>query len=180
MQNNVGIYASQISGHLYDGPFGAYDSLASVNPTGTGTVVFAGIPSGYKHLQLRLSALVASATEWQLKLNTNAGVISHYIFGLGSGTPTAGNDPGTANGQTIDTLALSDTYPTVNIVDILDYQNTNKNKTTRWMGGSDRNGSGRLWLGSSLYITTDAITSITLYAGANFTAGTSVALYGVK
>ena len=50
-----GIYASQISGHTFV-PSGAYDALASVTiPAGqTATsIVFAGIPSGYKHLQIR-------------------------------------------------------------------------------------------------------------------------------
>jgi hypothetical protein len=46
--------ASQISGHLYDGPFGAYDSLATVTLSAdAASVTFAGIPSGYKHLQIR-------------------------------------------------------------------------------------------------------------------------------
>ena len=53
-QNNVGIYASQISGHLYGGPYGAYDSLATVTvPSGgVASVTFAGIPSGYQHLHI--------------------------------------------------------------------------------------------------------------------------------
>ena len=52
----LGIWASQISGHLW-APEGAYDALATVSlSTTTASVTFSGIPSGYKHLQLRLIA----------------------------------------------------------------------------------------------------------------------------
>jgi len=158
----------------------SYESIATLAGTGSsGTISFTSIPSTFKHLQLRLFGLTASSAEWALKLNADAGVISHYVFGNGASV-FAGNDPGSANGQTLDTLALDSTNPMVNVVDILDYTNTNKAKTCRWLGGSDRNGSGRVWLGSSLFTTTAAITSLTIYAPANFTTTSSFALYGIK
>ena len=49
----LGIYASQISGHLF-APSGAYDSIATVTPyTTTTTVEFNSRPSTYTHLQVR-------------------------------------------------------------------------------------------------------------------------------
>jgi len=61
----LGIYASQITGHLNPfTPTGSYDALASytVPSGGASTITFAGIPTGgqYTHLQLRVSGLYSS------------------------------------------------------------------------------------------------------------------------
>jgi hypothetical protein len=46
---NLGVIASSLSGHLvppYDGPYGAYDALATVTlSASTASITFAGIPS---------------------------------------------------------------------------------------------------------------------------------------
>jgi hypothetical protein len=67
-------------------------------------------------------------------------------------------------------------------MDILDYTSTNKNKVGRHIGGVDYNGSGGVYLGSSLYSTTSAISSISLTSnnGQNFLQYSSFALYGIK
>jgi hypothetical protein len=67
------------------------------------------------------------------------------------------------------------------VIDVLDYQNTNKYKTTRTLCGFDANGSGFAWFQSNLWSSTAAITSITLkpFSG-DFITYSSFALYGVK
>jgi hypothetical protein len=85
--NRTGIFASQISGHLYDGPFGAYDSLATVTlSAATSTITFAGIPSGYKHLQIRYSLTAAAPADTTLKFNGDSGAnySSHLLRGGGT------------------------------------------------------------------------------------------------
>ena len=68
------------------------------------------------------------------------------------------------------------------VLDILDYANTNKNKTMRAIGGVDVNGSGVAEMWSGLYISTNAVNSINLYSynGSNISQYSSFALYGVK
>jgi hypothetical protein len=66
-------------------------------------------------------------------------------------------------------------------MDILDYANTNKFKTTRTLTGSDLNGSGVVSLDSGSWRSTSAITSITFTARANLiNTYSSFALYGIK
>jgi hypothetical protein len=184
MQNNVGIYASQISGKLW-APAGAYDALATVTvPSGgVSSVTFAGIPSGYKHLQVRaLTASSASKTAaakfYYNSDTTDANYRNHYLYGSGAsvGAGTDGNTPAMGvlgNGVTAGPAAW--------VVDILDYSNTNKNTTLRSLNGFDDNGSGYVWFGSTLWMNTAAVSSLTITAGVNnFNQYSQFALYGVK
>ena len=70
-----------------------------------------------------------------------------------------------------------------NIVDILDYASTSKNKTIRHFGGSDANTSGtqfRVSLSSGFINSTSTVTSVTILAGNTaFAAGCTFALYGI-
>ena len=175
----LGIWASQISGHLW-APAGAYDALATVNPSGTGTITFAGIPTGYKHLQIRFNVLPSAINNFSyLRFNSDTTTTNyryHYLVGSGSGTPASGTDQNAYSG-TYD----STSYPGSGILDILDYANVNKYKTTRELSGYDGNGAGNMYLMSNLWMNTNAINSITftLRTG-NFSTGTQFSLYGVK
>jgi len=64
-------------------------------------------------------------------------------------------------------------------MDIFDYSNTNKFKTSRELGGYDLNGSGGVGFISGNFRSTSAITSIA-FAGTTFQQYSSFALYGVK
>jgi hypothetical protein len=68
------------------------------------------------------------------------------------------------------------------VFDILDYANTNKNKTVRVLGGVDFNGSGVVFLSSGLYDTTSAVSSFTIQTPSSrtFPEHSSFALYGIK
>ena len=69
----------------------------------------------------------------------------------------------------------------VTILDILDYADTNKNKTFRSLAGDDVNGGGDIMINSNLFVTTSAINALnlTLSAG-NFAQYSQFALYGIK
>jgi hypothetical protein len=190
MQNNVGIYASQISGHLYDGPYGAYDSLATVTlSSSTSSITFAGIPSGYKHLQIRAVAKTDRAdTDDVILMQFNGNTAANYSWHILRGNGTAA-----ISGATTDASNISIQYGATgnsgatnifagSVIDILDYQNTNKNKTTRTLNGMDLNGSGWIYLQSGNWRSNSAVTSITLNRqyGSNFVQYSSFALYGVK
>jgi hypothetical protein len=186
--NRTGIYASQISGHLYDGPFGAYDSLASVTlSASTATVTFAGIPSGYKHLQLRAighwSGTANTYANGQMQFNGDTG--SNYAYHRLYGNGTAASADASTSTTKINTPWFPDDTYTSNfgtiIVDILDYANTNKYKTVKSLGGFDGNGTGLIGLISGLWMNTAAITSLSFSLPAyNLITYSSFALYGVK
>lgn len=194
----LGIYASQISGHLYDGPFGAYDALASVTvgSGGVASVTFAGIPQTYKHLQIR--AMVTTPGTASIYDNTtfNSDTGSNYSWHFLSGNGTSASAEANASQPYVRLFTWGSGpygtgttgWPAAGVADILDYTNTSKFKTTRGIGGGDSNSTSNpsvIGLASGSWRNTSAITSITLNAFAigsatTFGANSSFALYGVK
>lgn len=176
----LGIIASSFRSAA--GPQGAYDALATVTvPSGGVTSVsFTGIPTGYKHLQIRaIYETVTNADNIGLTLNgSTAPSRTHYLFGDGSSV-TAGST--TQNLITIQ-AGLSTTSYYGMVIDILDYADTNKNKTLRVLGGGDFNGSGVVFLDSALYSTTSAVSSLSLQTVGSQTIAqySQFALYGIK
>jgi hypothetical protein len=170
-------------------PDGAYDALATVTvpSAGLASIEFAAIPNTYKHLQIRgISRSTDSAAYTQNKLTIN-GVTTNYtlhqLFVDGS-TPSAYGVTGQASTQfesmAADT-ATANIYGAA-IIDILDYQSTNKYKIFRILAGYDANGSGRLALTSGMTTTnTNAVTSVALSPRfGNFKQYSQFTLYGVK
>jgi hypothetical protein len=193
MQNNVGIYASQISGHLYDGPYGAYDSLATVTlSAATASVTFAGIPSGYKHLQVRIFGATTRGTYGidSLLITFNGDSGSNYSWHSVYGDGSAASAQSAANTSSIGNPALFGTTTSstfgAGTLDILDYASTNKTKVPRLLAGNDINGTtagygGRVGLSSGLWNNTSAITSIKFTPeNGSLATYSSFALYGVK
>jgi hypothetical protein len=186
----LGIMASQISGHLW-APEGAYDSLATVTlSAATSSVTFAGIPSGYKHLQLRIlgrSAFAGASENIRMQLNNQTATsfyTNHILYGDGTNALTD-LDVNSVAGFNIHRLPAATSTASVFgglVIDFLDYDNLNKNKTIRSLGGWDANGSGRINLTSMLFTSTAAVSNInlTLSTGSNYAANSSFALYGCK
>lgn len=177
--------ASAMSANLWQ-PAGAYDSLATVTvPSGgVADITFAGIPSTYKHLQIRGSVLGSSLNQDIIAQFNGVTASSNYSLHELRGTGSSVNVSAAANttGFYVATNALTTTDPAVFVMDILDYANTSKNKTSRILQGRDSNGSGSISLFSGLYYgTTNAITSIRMYPSAgNFNQYSSFALYGIN
>jgi hypothetical protein len=168
----------------YLGPFGAYDSLASVTVgTATATITFTGIPSGYRHLQLRGIALSSSSSNGVAMRFNGDSTANYSLKGL-EGSGASATSYGSANGTTNNAGYTGDaTYPGIFVCDILDYASTTKNKTVRAITGNDANGAVRYAsLLSGAYYSTNAINTITIFHGAsvNFNTYSSFALYGVK
>ena len=185
----LGIYASQISGHLF-GPTGAWDSIATstVGAGGTASVTFSSIPSTYTHLQIRALgrssfANTFSSIEIQYNGDTGANYAWHYLKGSGSAA-SAGSSTSDTVMRAIDFVSASQASGIFSayVIDILDYANTSKNTTQRVFGGGDCNGSGGIDLHSGVWLNTSAVTSIKLTASnsSNFEQYSSFALYGIK
>lgn len=189
-QNNVGIYASQISGHLW-APNGAYDALATVTvPSGgVASVTFAGIPTGYKHLKIcyitRLATGGGSADSFiyaQFNNDTGSNYSWHYILGDGSSSAASSASTQTqfAFGAAPQSGVGSNIFGS-GVADILDYSSVSKNKTVRILSGDDRNGSGTVILNSGLWMNSStAISSINISSASSFAEYSQFALYGIK
>jgi len=186
----LGIMASQISGHLSTN---SYESIATVTGSGA-SVTFSSIPNTYKHLQIRALAVNSQGANGIYgryrvgagSVDTGSNYTYHYVEGNGSAASAAAGSTqsfGSAFGGGSGATANTSAYAVV--LDILDYQNTNKYKTHRALWGVENNGSGEVGLGSGLWMSTSAIDIITIYAysqgfPSTFAANTQFALYGVK
>ena len=192
----LGIMASQISGHLW-APDGAYDSLATVTvgSGGVASITFAGIPSTYKHLQIRALVQETRATygisEFNLTFNSDSGAnYSHHgLWGDGGSASASGN------ASTNFIRVGNGTFGTntgasfgAGIIDILDYANTSKYKTMRALTGVDVNGTvggigGRVGLFSGAWYNTSTVSSFVLTPASpatDFTQYSQFSLYGVR
>lgn len=169
---------------------GDFESIATttVGAGGTATVTFSSIPSTYTHLQIRGLQRTSNTSggNWTVNLRFNGDTGSNYTYHGLRGDGSSAIAYAGAN-QTISLSIISgDDANTslgwgVGYTDILDYANTNKYKTVRTLTGFEENGSGMVELTSGLWLSTSAITSISLGAGSgNFLQYSHFALYGIK
>ena len=164
--------------------YGVFDSIATttVGATAVSEIVFSSIPQGYKHLQVR-GIVRNSVTEGNLNTQFNSDTTANYSFHqiTGDGSATASYATASASYITNGNFSgVADNFTGV-IIDILDYSNTNKTKTTRNYCNFDRNGAGSVYFNSGNWRSTSAITSIRLFAGNNaFAQYSSFALYGIE
>ena len=182
----LGIIASAISSNL-----NSYESIAS-SSGGAATITFSSIPSTYQHLQLRALVRVTSGTSGTdnlgFRLNSDSGSNYAYHYLSGSGASAAASAGTSQTGMLVRDMIPRNSFTAsvygVLIIDILDYKDTNKYKTTRTLSGMDGNGSGTVALNSGLWQSTSAVTSISLYDFDNpsysFSSDSSFALYGIK
>jgi len=164
---------------------GDFESIATVTVgTATSTVTFSSIPQTYKHLQIRVATRNTAAAGDSFCLITLNGVATrtHFLYGSGSGTGTGANPNsifgpvgwGTNN-------SWNSANFSANVVDILDYTDTNKFKTVRNLYGTDGNGVGIVGMTSGYAATTGAINSVVLTSsGTNFAVNSTFCLYGVN
>jgi hypothetical protein len=162
----------------------------TVGAGGVSSITFSSIPQTFTHLQLRLmlrdsATSVNQARSSSVRFNSDTGnnYVSHFVNGDGS-TAAAGYNAAQSN---ITFTSLENTNTSifsVAVIDILDYTDTNKNKTTKTLVGWDANGSGIVGMWSSLWLNTNAITSISLGARNGFTGSfpqySTVQLYGIS
>jgi hypothetical protein len=165
----------------------SYESIATANGNGSATsFTFSSIPQTYTHLQLRFISRVASASYALVSFNGDTSASNytwHELAGNGSAASAGGATTGTFPGCVVNNAAggTSGIYSAA-VFDLLDYTNTNKYKTARSLAGVDKNGSGALALNSNLWLSTSAVTSlsITFNGGFAIETGSQFALYGIK
>ncbi len=151
------------------------------------SITFSNIPSTYTHLQIRgivRSSNASSTAGFIMRANGDSGsnYSAHNLGGSGSSTQ--------ANAYVSNTYmypgpAMPAANATANVfgamvIDILDYANTNKFKVMRSLSGFDGNGSGEIYLNSSAWRNTNAITSLSLSFSSNCVQYSQFAIYGIK
>ena len=164
---------------------GAFESIASATPN-SASVSFTSIPGTYQHLQIRIMGRRNQATTNSsdfLRFNSDAGSNYTYHYLEGDGT-TANASGGTGNQQVLINNVLTGTSSAANtfgveIINIHNYASTTQYKTVRYFGGHDQNGSGRVNLGSALWLSTSAITRID-FDLITYINGSVFSLYGIK
>ena len=184
----LGIIASSKLG----APATAFESIATATGTGSNTTLtFSAIPGTYQYLQLRLLTRAndggSNNATINVRFNSDSGsnYTRHQLRGDGSAASAFGSVSQTQafiTSGSAGSNALANTMG-VSIIDIHDYVSTTKNKTVRSFTGMDLNSAdGQILLTSSLWMNTNAITSISIFQGSgeNFTTSTVAALYGVK
>jgi hypothetical protein len=170
---------------------GAYDLLETqVLGTTAASVTFTGLGSysEYKHLQLRAvtrdTNAAANLYGSVLRFNSDTGsnYSEHFLNGTGSAVNSSASTSQTS-------IFLEDFSPggtsAANafgaiVLDILDFSNTNKNKTIRSMQGATVSGESDIILKSGLWMNTAAITSFSLAAVTAYATGSRFSLYGIK
>lgn len=169
---------------------GATFLIQRIAGTGSATsITFSNIPQNYQHLQIRGIVKNAFTTT-----STGVGNVNITFNGVGGtsyathtlrGSGTAASAFGDANYSSIYPNAVANSHANNTnivgaiIIDIHDYASTTKNKTVRNFSGVDYNGGGLIELNSGVFLSTNAITSITLTTSQNWTTQTSFALYGM-
>jgi hypothetical protein len=180
----LGIWASAFAKSAPD--TGSYFPLGEVTlASDTSTVTFDNIPNTYKHLQLRLVVRTSNTDNLRIRFNNDSGsnYATHQL--QGNGSSVASN--ATSSVTQIEYLGLvtsSTDYPFSSVIDILDYTNTNKNKTVRALSGQDGNATGtatnwRVGLHSGFWNNTAAVNRIDFTSGPTFRSGSTFALFGV-
>ena len=169
---------------------GSYESIATATvSTAVASITFSSIPSTYKHLELRWIArstdtgATVSQFYWYLNNSRPATYASHWTRGYnGTNTYSQGQSSNqeiyfqfaTGGGATASVFG-------VGVTTILDYTNTNKNKTHRTFAGYDSNGTGQSVISSGLIPITSALTQIDIFPDSgNIAQYSQFALYGIK
>ena len=157
----------------------------------TATVTFSSIPQNYEHLQIRFlaqsnRASANSGDYFSVRFNSDSGSnynLGHQLSGDGSSASSYanGNNGTSLLIERIVNYESGANIFTPGITDILDYKNTNKYKTTRSLLGYDYISGGQANFASGLWMSTAAISSISIsMVSAQFTQYSTLALYGIK
>lgn len=161
-------------------------ALATVNVTSTASsVVFSDIPSNYTHLQVRIlgRGAAGSSNVVSVRVNndtTNANYARHRLVADGNPPSASGGGGSLMQLGNLSGAGQQAGLMGVQIIDILDYSSTSKNKTFRSLSGLDTESSGVIWFASGLWMNTTAINRLDFLIGNDWASTSQIALYGIK
>lgn len=148
------------------------------------TFTLASVPSTYKHLQIRVTARMASTTATDLRMRVNG--LSTTIYTTNdslayTGTTETGQSFTAQTSMVISPIQVSTGVASIwtnAVIDLYNYSSTAGRKLFTSQAGYD---VFSLYSGGQITLAT-AITSVTLFgtAGQNMLAGSEISIYGIK
>jgi len=185
--NSLGTSASAASSAITTA--NSYTAIATTSaPSGTlGGITFINIPQKYRSLQLRLfmRSVNTGGAYGTIYTGFNGDTFAannywnHTMQGDGSSVNLAG-----AVGQQVNVITIpwnsvtSGNFATV-VIDLVDYADTNKYKTVRYLVGWEANGTGRAGVGSAVWQNFAPISSIYMSPDGGWAQYSHAALYGI-
>ena len=159
--------------------------MVQVGSAGQSTISFTSIPATYTHLQIRASYIDnnAGVTDalWTINSDTTSGNYYGFHQLIGDGSTASAQAYNGFGRLAVTPSGTNSTSFSAAVVDILDYSNTTKYKTFRSLVGVDTNGGGVIRLRSGLWMSTSAITTISISPNTgSYSQYTQFALYGIK
>jgi hypothetical protein len=170
---------------------GDYELIATAFGTGSsGEIVFNSIPSGYKHLQIRMLVRDTSATTdnsgtvFRFNSDSGSNYARHRLRGDGSAVSSSAATSQTSiniftaavgGGATANAFGAA-------VIDVLDAFSTTKNKTVRALTGFHVSAGRAVEINSGLFMSTSAVASISIGVGTggSWTTGSRFSLYGIR
>ena len=170
----------------------AFESIATATASGSSaTLTFSSIPSTYKHLQIRGIAKSGAGTgQRNLTMTFNASDSTNHAYHrlFGDSYNVGASGIASTNYILLNRASIQATPASIfaaSIIDIIDYASTTKNKTIRYIAGSETNAApvaDVISIGSGVLLSTTEINSISISDAGfeNFAVGTVFSLYGIK
>jgi len=148
------------------------------------SVTFSSIPATYEHLQLRVSER-ADGPNGSIRMQFNDDTASNYAYhrmrGTGSTVSTGVSSPNSFIYLIGATTSDEAPFYGGNIIDILDYANSNKATTIQAVVGTRLTQSSPfVTFNSGLWTSTAAVTKIKIYEYNGWKRGSSFTLYGLN
>ena len=189
MPFGLGFFATAGAG----GAAGSFDLLESQVLTGSqASVTFSNLNSTYgatyQHLQIRATIRTTRASFpediFSIRLNSDTGAsYAHHVLACNGSSDSSGSDINITRGfvtYVAGATATANLFTGV-VLDLLDPFETTKFKTMRYLSGYGA-GDRLIGLGSNLWRSTNAVTTITLdsVTAANLAQYSRFSLYGIR
>ena len=165
-QNPGGISAESAASNSVTPATGNFVSLASYSVTAAGgdsSISFSNIPGGYQRLQLRITNMVGTAGANKMTFNGDTGNNYRWWENNGNGTTTSTTSSNALVGYIQPVYTGSTSHPSATIIEIPNYSDGNKVKSSIAHNGSNINTSNtnNSSIRAGLWNSTAPITSIT-------------------
>lgn len=168
-----------------------FESIASATAVGGSntTVTFNTIPQTYTHLRLHILCATFDANVRSMLMyynNDQSATYSAHAYYQSNGTVYARNNTTTQWNVFFPTgtngIGAASNFWSAFIIDIYDYKDTSKYKTSSAIGGFSDNTNGDFGYGSGLWLNTNAVSRIDLMPtfASGWRANSTFALYGIK
>jgi hypothetical protein len=155
-----------------------YEPIATTSASGSAmSITFSSIPSTYTDLVIIVNGKITtglSALAYEFNGETSA---ANYSYTRLQGNGSSASSSRVSADQAIGFIAET---ASMDIINIMNYANTNTYKTSISRANSMYSSDGRTGSYVSLWRSTAAINSVTIKCGVNFNSGTTFTLYGIK